>query len=108
MKTTLVNSLKNSTELSIFEYFMNNPSSYPGIRTIISYLFTLGVNSVECERVFSKMNLIKSKLRTNMNISTLYDHLNVSLNFGMIGLSDEQFIRESYTLWKNASNRYFN
>ena len=41
-------------------------------------LFTLTVGSVDCERVFSTMNLIKTDLRNRMGIGSLSSLLRVS------------------------------
>ena len=61
-------------------HYASQKSSSPKISKIYEYLQVVPLTTVECERSFSRMNLIKTCLRNNLEVSTLSDLMNISLN----------------------------
>ncbi|CAG8776430.1 12701_t:CDS:2, partial [Cetraspora pellucida] len=70
---------------------------YPNIYTIISIILCLPLSNAYVERVFSKQNLIKTKLRNRMNSDTLNDILMISLNGPPY---DEFNYKHAYQFWR--------
>lgn len=74
------------------------------IKPLIETYLTLPLTTVECERVFSKMNLVKTQGRNQLNVMTLDGLLQISLN----GPSFGEFNYENAVLeWKSSKKRYF-
>ena len=44
-------------------YYMSNSNDYTDLKTVYEYMMMIIPDTVECERNFSKMNLIKCDLR---------------------------------------------
>ena len=61
---------------------------FPNMIKLLSISRILPASSVECERGFSTQNLIKTRLRCNLNIETLDQTMRVSLNGPSIQLFD--------------------
>jgi hypothetical protein len=55
-------------------------SDYPTISTLVRICLIIPVSNANVERVFSQHKLIKTRLRNQMTIQTLNDHLMVVLN----------------------------
>ena len=81
-----------------------NLEELKNLRIIISTFLTLPISTVECERVFSRMNLIKTESRSRLSTENLDLILNVVLN-----VNDERDVdfNEILQVWKNKKNRYF-
>ena len=62
-------------------------------------------DTVECERNFSKMNLIKTPLRNLLQKTTLDDLMTISINFGKLGFDHICFINKVIQEWKNMASR---
>ncbi|CAG8601128.1 11660_t:CDS:2 [Dentiscutata heterogama] len=72
---------------------------YPNIYFIISIVLCLPLSNAYVERVFSKQNLIKTKLRNRMLSDTLNDILMISLN----GPAYNEFNYEhAYQFWRSS------
>ena len=77
---------------------------FRSIRTIVETFLTLPLSTVECERTFSKLSLIKTKLRNKMSTDTLGAYLEISLKGPPIEKFDfEQAIED----WKLSKKRKF-
>lgn len=72
MKPMLNNkTLSNITEL--YHEMMPFKEAFPNIISMIKAALTIPVSSSTCERVFSKMKLIKTRIRTTMADERLSD-----------------------------------
>jgi hypothetical protein len=106
-KFTVKNSLYNKETSEIFEYFFINSESYPEIQILLEFAVCIALRSVECERVFSRMKLIKTPLRNQMKEKTLDSHLNISLNYFVFERRTELLIFKAIEYWKSLSSRTF-
>ena len=62
-------------------------SLYPNTSKIIHIILIIPLSNASVERVFSRQNLIKNKLRNKLKLKTLHFHLNILIN----GLSLDSF-----------------
>ena len=60
----------------LFEFYYD---SFPNIITLLGIIYSIPFSSVECERGFSKQNLIKTDLRNSLNTETLHFLMMVGL-----------------------------
>jgi len=58
---------------------LSHAESFPGMATLASVALTVPVHSVDCERGFSRQNLVKTKLRNCLNETTLHRLLLISI-----------------------------
>ena len=75
---------------------------YPNLTQIIhlSLIIPLSNGNVEC--IFSQQNLIKTKLRNQMQLNTLNSHLMIVMN----GPSLDQFdFEKAYNVWKHQPRK---
>jgi hypothetical protein len=71
---------------------------------IYEYMRVIPLTTVDCERHFSRMNLIKTTLRNQLEPDTLSAHMNVSLN----GSGIENFdFRKAFDIWQKAKPRKY-
>jgi hypothetical protein len=82
--------------------YVFNAIGYSTIKTVYEYYLTLPVTTVECERVFSKMNIIKTSLRNSLSQENLDGLMTISLN-GMP--MKEQDFSTSIERWRTAVSR---
>jgi len=81
------------------EYF----DFFPNIIKLISIAYTIPVSSVECERGFSKQNLIKTKCRNLLTASSL----DLCMRAGLEGPDSKVFdFQKAWLIWKNEKKRY--
>ncbi|CAG8576953.1 10563_t:CDS:2 [Rhizophagus irregularis] len=69
---------------------------YPNISKIIHIILIIPLSNASVERVFSRQNLIKSKLRNKMKLETLYFHLNILINGPSLNSFD---FEAAYNYW---------
>ena len=85
-------------ELLLPKLFENYFENFPNILKLLSIIYSIPFSSVECERGFSKQNLIKTDLRNNLNNETL----NLLM---MIGLDDVDLLEFDFshalTIWNS-------
>tara|TARA_B100000809_G_C14656774_1_gene358042 strand:- start:8 stop:355 length:348 start_codon:yes stop_codon:yes gene_type:complete len=62
----LLGALKTFEEVAEYGITKIDPESYPILKRLFAILLTFPVSTADCERGFSKMNLIKNKKRTRM------------------------------------------
>ena len=75
------------------------------LNKLLKIYLTIPISTVECERVFSRMNFIKNDTRSSLKTSTLDSLLNLTLNTSQdINDFDCTTVFEK---WKVAKNRYF-
>ena len=80
------------------EYF----DFFPNIIKLISIAYTIPVSSVECERGFSKQNLIKTKCRNLLAASSL----DLWMRVGLEGPDSKVFdFQKAWLIWKNEKKR---
>ena len=85
---------------------MSIREDYPNIVTLITLALSLPVSTAECERGFSKYNLIKTKLRARLqptNVSTL---MKMSLDTPSLTDINAFNFSRAFTLWCNTKERY--
>jgi hypothetical protein len=107
LKFAVTSSLDSKEALEIYEYFFINCESYVEILSILEFSATIALTSMEFERVFSKMKLIKTSLRNQMKEDVLDSHLNISLNIHLFHERKDELIERSIQFWKSISTRYF-
>jgi hypothetical protein len=69
---------------------MSNKDRFPFPSKLLENVAILPASTSSCEQGFSQMNLIKGKLRSSMNLSTLNDLLMIHMN----GPSLQDFISD--------------
>jgi hypothetical protein len=74
------------------------------IRKIYELLRSAPLTSVECERMFSRMNIIKTNLRNQLEEDSLDKLIRVSVS--NVEMKSFNF-HEAFIVWKEAKNRYF-
>ena len=73
------------------------------ISTLLSLLFTVSPSTASCERVFSRMNLIKTSLRTRLTQENLQNQMRIVVN----GSSFQEFDPDpSVMQWLKSANRH--
>lgn len=76
--------------------------NYPITTIILKIALIIPLSNAHVERIFSQQNLIKSKLRNQMNIDTLNSHLMILLN----GPEIEDFdFEKAHEHWVNKKSR---
>jgi hypothetical protein len=60
----------------LFEFYND---TFPNIIQLLGIIYSIPFSSVDCERGFSKQNLIKTDLRNSLNIETLHFLMMVGL-----------------------------
>ncbi|CAG8457899.1 11277_t:CDS:2, partial [Cetraspora pellucida] len=83
----------------LYQQIPNFSILYPNSDKIIALFLTLLLSNAIVERVFSRQNLIKTKLRNRLNISTLNYLLLISLNSSPINEFD---FEHAYEIWANS------
>lgn len=92
--------------IQLWKYILDNDETfsfnYPITTNILKIALIIPLSNAHVERIFSQQNLIKSRLRNQMNIDTLNNHLMVLLN----GPEIEDFDFEKvYEHWVNKKLR---
>jgi hypothetical protein len=64
----------------LLERTISNKNRFPLLLKLLEIVALLPASTSSCERGFSQMNLIKGKLRSSMNPSTLNDLLMIHMN----------------------------
>ena len=75
------------------------------LNLITATFLTLPISTVECERVFSRMNKIKTESRARLSTKNLDHLLNICLNTS--DNADEIDFDVVINAWKNKKNRLF-
>lgn len=83
----------------LFEFFYD---TFPNIIQLLGIVYSIPFSSVDCERGFSKQNLIKTDLRNSLNIETLHFLM-------MVGLEEKDLFEFDFTrtiqIWNNECKR---
>jgi hypothetical protein len=81
---------------------INNKSSYPAAAVAAQRFLILPVSTADCERVFSKQNLIKTSLRNCLSLPSLDNALKMSID----GHSLHTFpYKRAFRLWSTSKSR---
>lgn len=80
----------------------SHSETYPGMAALAAIALTIPVSSVDCERGFSRQNLIKTKLRNCLKDNTLHRLILLSVEGPPIAEFD--FVL-AMNKWTNAKNR---
>jgi len=87
----------------VYSQILKSPS-YKQLSRLLEIYLVLPITSVECERVFSQINIIKHRLRASLETETLDSLLNIKLNGDKV---EDYDFRDSFILWKTSAKRYF-
>ena len=97
---------RNYQNFNIEEFFPrlfeNYSTTYPNIMKLIEIVYSIPFSSVECERRFSKQNIIKTDHRNRLSNNTLHLLLLVSLDD--IQIEDFDF-NQALAIWLKMRNR---
>jgi hypothetical protein len=92
--------------IQLWKHILDNDETfsfnYPITTIILKIALIIPLSNAHVERIFSQQNLIKSKLRNQMNIDTLNNHLMILLNGP--GIEDFDF-EKAYEHWVNKKSR---
>ena len=77
--------------------------NYPNSTIIVKIVFLIPFSNAHVERIFSEMKLIKNKLRNQMHINTLNNHLMILLNGP--DTRDFDLRKKAYEHWINKKGR---
>ncbi|CAG8738034.1 9848_t:CDS:2 [Rhizophagus irregularis] len=83
----------------LFEFYYD---TFPNIIKLLGIIYSIPFSSVDCERGFSKQNLIKTDLRNSLNNETLHYWMMVGLE--ETDLSEFDFTR-ALQIWNSAYKR---
>jgi hypothetical protein len=73
--------IKNGTSDDDYEsYLLNGSLSYPNLTSVYEYYSCLPISTVECERAFSKLKIIKTDRRNRLEEGTLGALMMISIN----------------------------
>ena len=75
---------------------------YPNILILISIFYSIPFSSVDCERGFSKQNLIKTDIRNQLNNNTL--HMLMMVGSHDVNLMEFNF-SNALQIWYQRCNR---
>lgn len=79
---------------------------YPNILTLLSICLTLPVSSVDCERGFSKHNLIKTGIRGRLKTDHVSLLMKMSLDTPDLTTCLDQFdFKGAFEIWCNKKDR---
>ena len=83
----------------LYEFYYD---TFPNIIKLLGIVYSIPFSSVECERGFSKQNLIKTDLRNSLNNETLHFWM-------MVGLEEKDLSEFDFTralqIWNKACKR---
>ena len=103
---------KNKKETGVFwaEFLNGEPViTFPDIRQFVELFLVIVLSSVECERLFSQMNLTKSAQRIRMLTGLLNDLLMIKKNGpdcqGKDSAGLTSLIERTYALWTSRKRR---
>ena len=102
-KVLIVNEYHSLSNEEIYWKILQN-ISFQNISKFLKISLTLPLSSVQCERSFSRMNLIKTDLRTLLEEWTLDDLMLISMNGVEVDKAD---FRKAVDNWKTGKKRYF-
>ena len=102
-KRLIRNEYHNLDHSQLYAKFLAS-EAHKDLKGIIEIYLVLPITSVECERSFSQMNLIKTPVRSNLEAGTL-DHL-MRLRMHKVSLENFDF-EKPFLDWKSAKKRYF-
>lgn len=75
---------------------------YPLISSAVEYAATIPLRTVDCERGFSALNLIKSKIRNKLSLNNVNETLMISIEGPERGQFD---FKQSFEYWANMKQR---
>jgi hypothetical protein len=94
---------KSFSDEEIYEKIHTNPMLC-NVRKIYEFVRSIPLTSVECERMFSRMNLIKTNLRNQLEESTLDSLIRISVS--SVDMKTFNF-HEAFSIWRQEKHRYF-
>jgi hypothetical protein len=97
-----INSKISNNEIA--NMILTQDISAPNCQKLFQLYLSLPLSSVDCERGFSKMNLIKNKLRSQLSEDNLDSLLHISLNAPS---NFDEDVDRCIDRWINSKNRYF-
>nr|XP_042911100.1 E3 SUMO-protein ligase KIAA1586-like [Parasteatoda tepidariorum] len=102
-KHILMQRCKNMSfnELLLFLYTNDVSEQYPLITSVIEYCATIPMHTVDCERGFSCLNLIKTNIRNRL----LINHVNNLLMINIEGPESAFNFQEAFVKWANMKER---
>ena len=79
---------------------------YPGMLTLLAISLTLPVSTVDCERGFSKHNLIKTRTRARLKTDHVAILMKMSLDTPELSRNLDEFdFHRSFVIWCNMKDR---
>ena len=99
----LVLTYKDKTKEDMFDLILRIADFKP-IKTLVEIYLSISFSSNDCERTFSRYNLIKHDGRVHLKVENIQNLLMIGLNGPQ--LEDFNFL-ESINKWKLSKNRYF-
>jgi hypothetical protein len=94
------------TTLTRSTFWKNNlvSQSFQNLSILFQIYLTIPISTAGCERIFSRMNLIKTEIRNRMSLDVLNDHLTIALNgCGMDSIKQE--IEQIKSGWNEDKTR---
>ncbi|KAJ8321756.1 hypothetical protein KUTeg_000227 [Tegillarca granosa] len=95
-----------STVRDVAQIAVRQICSYPVVGMLAKRLLVLPVSTVDCERGFSKQNIIKTDLRNSLKISTLENLMRISIK-GPSNSADFNF-EMAFDIWSKKARRILN
>jgi hypothetical protein len=105
LKNYVRSTLYNFEADNIIEMIFLNSYQFDQIILFLDLYLSIPLSSVECERTYSLMDIIKSKLRNCLGDELLDDALNISVNSRI--LNRQKLLNESANEWNSMKTRYF-
>ena len=122
----VVDTVKTKDEWVVFRQLMSNnfrtctlqtmaakllPSAevketYPNMVTLITLALTMPVSTADCERGFSKHNLIKNKTRARLKTENVATLMRMSLDTPDLSVVDTFNFSKAFEIWCKEKDRY--
>jgi hypothetical protein len=81
---------------------LSSNSMLSNVRLFYEFIMVIPLSTVECERNFSKMNLIKTEVRNQLDAETLGALMNISIN----GPDASEFsFHQAFKIWQQHKQR---
>jgi len=93
----------DKNELEFYDLVLNLEEILP-LKSLVEIYLSRTFSSNECERTFSRYNLIKTEVRSSLSTETMEQLLLIGLNGPQI---DKFTFYEAIETWKSMKNRYF-
>ena len=88
---------------SCCNFAIKHKESFPGSAELAERLLVAPVSTADCERGFSKQNIIKTKLRNALGLKNLDNLMKLSIDGSSVG--EEKLLTQAFKIWSEKKDR---